>query len=300
MIDPRIDTFLSLCETNNYTETAHQLNMTQPAVTQHIQYLEKHFQVSLVLKKGKKFALTDEGKMFQKYSKSIKANAERIPSLLHRAKQGDKTLKFGATLTIGEYMMPPILLELLEENSEISVSMFVENTQLLLEKLWKGEIDFALLEGHFEQNNFDSQLLSNEAYIGVCSPGHPYANQTIDLNDLLKQTLILREGGSGTRDILEQTLYNQNLSVEDFSQTIEIGNMNAIKELCHYNMGITFMYEEAVKKELTAGTLSKISLKNFQVSHPFSFVYLKNSPDITELEYWFHTIIEMRQSVNKS
>ena len=294
MIDHRIDTFLSLCETNSYTETAKVLNMTQPTVTQHIQYLEKHYQVRLVSKKGKQFKLTNEGKMLQKYAKRIKANSERITPLLHRLQKGEEVLKFGATLTIGEYMMPPILLRLLEDKPETKISMFVENTQLLLEMLWKGEIDFALLEGHFEQNEFDSQLLSNETYVGVCSPENPIAHESNELHDLLNQTLIIREVGSGTRDILEQSLYNQNLRVDDFNRTIEIGNMNAIKELCRHNKGITFMYQEAVKNEFESGHLTEIPIKNFSISHPFSFVYLKNSPDIIQLNDWFKKIKSLR------
>lgn len=294
MIDHRIDTFLSLCETSSYTETAKVLNMTQPTVTQHIQYLEKHYQVRLVSKKGKQFKLTNEGKMLQKYAKRIKANSERITPLLHRLQKGEEVLKFGATLTIGEYMMPPILLRLLEDKPETKISMFVENTQLLLEMLWKGEIDFALLEGHFEQNEFDSQLLSNETYVGVCSPENPIAHESNELHDLLNQTLIIREVGSGTRDILEQSLYNQNLSVDDFNRTIEIGNMNAIKELCRHNKGITFMYQEAVKNEFESGHLTETPIKNFSISHPFSFVYLKNSPDIIQLNDWFKKIKSLR------
>lgn len=294
MIDHRIDTFLSLCETSSYTETAKVLNMTQPTVTQHIQYLEKHYQVRLVSKKGKQFKLTNEGKMLQKYAKRIKANSERITPLLHRLQKGEEVLKFGATLTIGEYMMPPILLRLLEDKPETKISMFVENTQLLLEMLWKGEIDFALLEGHFEQNEFDSQLLSNETYVGVCSPENPIAHESNELHDLLNQTLIIREVGSGTRDILEQSFYNQNLSVDDFNRTIEIGNMNAIKELCRHNKGITFMYQEAVKNEFESGHLTEIPIKNFSISHPFSFVYLKNSPDIIQLNDWFKKIKSLR------
>ena len=297
MIDHRIDTFLSLCETSSYTETAKVLNMTQPTVTQHIQYLEKHYQVRLVSKKGKQFKLTNEGKMLQKYAKRIKANSERITPLLHRLQKGEEVLKFGATLTIGEYMMPPILLRLLEDEPETKISMFVENTQLLLEMLWKGEIDFALLEGHFEQNEFDSQLLSNETYVGVCSPENPIAHESNELHDLLNQTLIIREVGSGTRDILEQSLYNQNLSVDDFNRTIEIGNMNAIKELCRHNKGITFMYQEAVKTELETGVLTEIPIKDFTISHPFSFVYLKNSPDIVQLKDWFDEILTLRGSL---
>lgn len=191
-------------------------------------------------------------------------------------------------------MMPPIPFKLLEGNPETKISMFVENTQLLLEMLWKGEIDFALLEGHYEQHEFDAQLLSNETYIGICSPDNPMAKKSNDLQDLLSQNLIIREVGSGTRDILEQTLYNQNLNVDNFKRTIEIGNMNAIKELCQHNMGITFMYQEAVKKELETGILAEIPLNNFTISHPFSFVYLKNSPDLVQLEDWFDKIIALR------
>lgn len=295
MIDHRIDTFLSLCETNSYTQTAKKLNITQPTVTQHIQHLENHYQVKLVSKKGKHFTLTEEGTTLQKYAKSIKANSERITPLLHRVNKGVQTLKFGATLTIGEYMMPHILQSIFEEKPDTTISMYVDNTQLLLEMLWQGKIDFALLEGHFEQNAFDFKLLSNETFIGVCSPDNPVAEKTNDLQDLLTQNLIIRESGSGTRDILEQTLYNQNLSVEDFQRKMELGNMNAIKELCKQNMGITFMYREAVKKELEAGFLKEIVIDNFNITHPFSFVYLKDSPDIAQLEYWFEKIIRLRQ-----
>lgn len=297
MIDHRVDTFLSLCETSSYTETAKQLNITQPTVTQHIQYLENYYQIKLISKKGKDFSLTAEGKMLQKYVKIIKANAERITPLLQRVNEEKQILKFGATLTIGEYMMPPILCEIFEENPDTAISMFVENTQILLEMLWQGKIDFALLEGHFEQNEFDSLLISNETYIAVCSPNNPITAISNNLQDLTKQNLIIREVGSGTRDILEQTLYNHNLSVEDFSQIIEVGNMNAIKAMCQSDMGITFMYREAVKEELAAGTLKEVTINDLTITHPFSFVYLKNSPDITQLKDWFNKIVTLRETL---
>jgi DNA-binding transcriptional LysR family regulator len=79
-------------------------------------------------------------------------------------------------------------------------------------------------------------------------------------------------------------------------KTIEIGNMNLIKEMCHRNIGITFMYREAVKKEISEGYLKEIPISNFNISHPFSFVYLKNSLDKSQIEYWFDRIIQLRNS----
>ena len=295
MIDNRLETFLTLCETWSYTDTAKQLNMTQPAVTQHVQYLENYYQVTLIAGKGKNFALTEEGRALQQYIKTLKANSERILPLLHRIKNKAKPLNFGATLTIGEYTIPPILYEILKDDPEIDISMFVENTDIIQKMLLDGKIDFALLEGHFNQNQFDFKLMSNEEFIGVCSPANQIAAKNNSLQDLLNQNLILRERGSGTRDILEQALYNQNLSTKDFRRNIEIGNMNAIKELCHQDIGITFMYREAVKKEISQGYLKEIPVKNFNVSHPFNFVYLKDTPDKSQIEYWFDKIMDLRK-----
>ncbi len=296
MLDYRLQTFLTLCETCNYTTTAQKLNMTQPAVSQHIQFLENYYQVVLVSGKGKNFSLTEEGKALREYVRTLNANSERILPLLHRIKNQVKSLNFGATLTIGEYMVPPILYQIFKKDPEINISMFVENTHVLQKMLWEGKIDFALLEGHFSQNQFEFKLISNETFIGVCSPDNKIATKTTDLEELLDQNLILREPGSGTRDILEQALYNQNLSIKDFKRKIEIGNMNAIKELCHQNIGITFMYKEAVKKEISQGYLKKIPIRNFNISHPFNFVYLKNCPDKSQIECWFKKIIYLRNS----
>ncbi len=296
MLDYRLQTFLTLCETRNYTKTAQKLNMTQPAVSQHIQYIENYYQLELISEKGKNFTLTEEGKALRQYVSTLKANSERILPLLHRIKNRVKPLNFGATLTIGEYMVPPILYQIFKENPETNISMFVENTHVLQMMLWEGKIDFALLEGHFNQNQFEYKLISNESFIGVCSPDNTIACKTINLEDLLEQNLILREPGSGTRDILEQALYNHNLNIKDFKRKIEVGNMNVIKELCHQNIGITFMYREAVKKEISQGYLKEIPIRNFDINHSFNFVYLKNCPDKSQIEYWFEKILYLRNS----
>lgn len=296
MLDNRLQTFLTLCETKNYSLAARRLNITQPAVSQHIQFLEQHYQLNLISQKGKSFALTKEGEALQQYAKSLKANSERIMPLLQRITKQSKPLSFGATLTIGEYTIPPILSKLISEDPELQISMIVENTQELQKMLWEGEVDFVLLEGHFNREHLASKLISNEPFIAVCSPKNKIADKIIELDDLLEQNLILREQGSGTRDVLEQALYNQNLSINNFKRHIVMGNLNAIKYLCHENVGITFMYKEAIKNELSSGYLKEIIIENFSVTHPFSFVYLKNCPDKEQIEYWYKKIKSLRIS----
>lgn len=296
MIDHRLETFLTLCQTGNYTKTAEKLNMTQPAVSQQIQFLEDYYQVKLIAEKGKNFSLTEEGEAFRQYARTLHANSERILPLLQQIKNKAKELKFGATLTIGEYTVAPILAKIIKDDPDTNITMYVENTHLLQEMLWDGAIDFALLEGNFERNHFESKLLSNERFIAVCSPDNELAYKTNRLDKLLGENLIIREQGSGTRDILEQSLCSHNLNIKDFKRRTEIGNMNAIKKLCHKNLGITFMYQEAVKKEISKGLLKKISIKDFNINHPFNFVYMKDSPDKSQIEYWYERIISLRSN----
>ena len=250
----------------------------------------------MISQKGKHFALTEEGKALQQYALVLKANSDRINPLLQHIKNNTRSLRFGATLTIGEYTVPPILSKIFAEDQGIKISMVVENTQILHEMLWDGKIDFALLEGRFDRSQFESKLISNEPFVAVCSPKNKIADSTLDLDDVLSENLILREVGSGTRDILEQVLYSQNLSIDSFRRKIEVGNMNAIKKLCHENIGITFLYREAAHTDLSQGYLKEIPIRHFNVFHPFSFVYLKSSPDKDQIEYWYERFISLRNS----
>lgn len=160
--------------------------------------------------------------------------------------------------------------------------------------LWEGKIDFALLEGYFNQQEFAHKSIPNEESIAICSPGNNLAKKANLLEDLLNQQLILREPRSGPLGILELALYNRNLHIDDFTGKTQITNMNVIKALYHQNIGITFMYREAVKKELTTGYLVEIPLVDFNIQHPFNFVYLKDAPDKQQIESWFETIMRLR------
>lgn len=113
--------------------------------------------------------------------------------------------------------------------------MFVENTHILQEMLWEGKIDFTLLEDHFNRQEFAHKSISNEEFVAVCSPENILAKKANLLEVLLDQQLILREPGSGPRDILEQALYNQNLHIDDFTGKTQITNLNVIKTICHQN-----------------------------------------------------------------
>ncbi|MGB5822587.1 MAG: LysR family transcriptional regulator [Proteocatella sp.] len=278
MLDHRIDTFLKLCEIRNYTRTAEILSVTQPAVTQHIKFLEQYYGGKLFFYTGKNLELTDKGEILRKNAMTMKVNSEKLKYMISQEKSNKKEIKFGATLTIGEYYMPKVLSKLINAHPEYQMKMYVENTHNLLNKLQHGEIDFALLEGIFDKHKYETRLVSNEEFICVASPSfNKQSKQPYELKQLFEKRLILREKGSGTREILEQLLLEKNTTIEDFADILELGNMNVIKALTEEDIGITFLYRIAAEKDISDGKLVQLEIKDFAPKREFNFVFLKNS-----------------------
>lgn len=277
MLDFRIDTFITVCKHMNFTRAAEELHITQPAVSQHIRFLEEAYGTRLFTYQGKKMSLTPGGALLLGAVTTMKHDTIYLKDKLLELQKNQKTLRFGATLTIGGFAMPGSIAAYLRGHPETLLRMTVSNTADLLRKLDRGEIDFALVEGFFTKSDYDSLTYSSEPYIAVCGPDRSFSQTPQPLEALFSQRLILREPGSGTREVLEKYLSMRSLSIQDFPCRMEISDINAIKTLVRMSCGITFLYEVSVKEELEAGLLKKIPLENFQVAHDFTYIWRRNS-----------------------
>lgn len=277
MLDFRINTFLTVCKYMNFTRAAQELSITQPAVSQHIHYLEDVYKVKLFDYKNKKVILTEAGALLRDSATTMFHDQIHLEARLKELQGKKRTINLGVTLTIGEFVVLQPIADYLKEQPQVSIRMIVANTHELINKLNEGELDFALVEGFFAKNEYDSLVYSREEYIAVCGRDYKPQNPLNRIEDTFGERLIVREAGSGTREIFEKYLESRNFQIDDYSDIAEISNITAIKFLVQQGCGITFLYEAAVKDELKQGTLKKIDLKDFKVDHDFTFIWRRNS-----------------------
>ena len=276
MLDFRMETFLAVCQCMNFTRASEKLNITQPAVSQHIRFLEKHYNTKLFRYEGKKLKLTGAGEILRNASLTMMHDELSMQNEMQNAEE-ESEIRFGATKTIGDVLMGKILRKYLSDYPDTGIHVIVDNTQELLKRLDEGAIDFAFVEGFFKKNEYDYQKYSDENYIAVCSADYTFEKEPRRIEDLFGERLLLREEGSGTREVLERYLDANNLSIGDFGKTMEVGSLQAIRELTKAGCGITFLYEAAVREDLENGVLKKILLQDFAVSHEFAFIWRRGS-----------------------
>ncbi len=292
MLDYRIKTFLELAQIKNYTETAKKLHTTQPNITQHIQYLEKEYNTKLFIYKNKTLNLTPEGEIFYKYAITLYNSSNRLEEALQTQ---SKTIIFGTTLTVGQYTFNRILSGFIQDHPDLICTMYVDNTENLIAKLETGDLDFIILEGHFDKSKYAYRHFKKDDFVAISSFENPINSKDLMLNELLDQTLILREKGSGTRNIFELILHEQNLSVSSFKKVHEVANMEVIKNLVHDNLGISFLYHESIKNNKN---LNILNIQDFKIERDFNFVYLKGALFEDTYHEYFDYFIEKEQESN--
>ncbi|WP_455720138.1 LysR family transcriptional regulator [Agathobacter sp.] len=278
MLDFRTETFLTVCQTMNFTAAAKQLNITQPAVSQHIHFLEEQYNTSLFIYRNKQLFLTRSGEILRKHLLTMKNDEKAIMEELKSSYYGIESLSIGVTMTIGEYAIVDKLAGFLIRHPEINVHLHYGNTSQLLNLLDNGQICMAIVEGNYPKENYSHKKYSTEDYIAVCAASHNFMiDQPHSINDLVCERLLLREDGSGTRNILEQSLIARGLRISDFIHYTEVENMHTIIGLLKKDCGISFLYKIAVKNELQSGVLKEIPLNDFKMQHDFDIIWEKHS-----------------------
>ncbi len=285
-----IEIFLTLTKTQNVTKTAQILNLSQSAVSLAIKSLENKLNTKLFNRIGKKLIINENGKLFKE--KIEKAYFEIINAEnLFKTKNLSGELIFSASKTINNFLLPPIYLKFIRKYPNIKLNKNSKNSKQIIEELLQGKIDFGFIETEFDHPDIIKEELKKDNLIVVSSDKN-LTKKEYFIDELLNKLWILREKGSGTRDMFLAGI--EDIKIDKF---IESDDVCEIKNLLLSPNTITCISELAVKNEIKNKTLYKIDVKNINFQRKFYLIYHKNK-EITPI---FSTFIEfIRKNIKNS
>lgn len=270
MID-ELKSFIQVVENQNFTKAAKKLNLTQPAVSLHVSGLEKMLDTVLILRsnKEKHFILTPEGKILYERAKSlVNQYEEMIAEIKSQRNNVSGTLKIGASLTIGEYLLPNVLAQLSKQYPELKFEVIIENSHAILEKVDQLELEIGLVETEevvlqLNRTPFyqDTLQLAYSDSIKLPQDAQLYTDY------LSKQTWLLRESGSGTRQMTDRFLQHQGISPKN---QIILGSNYLIKETLIQQPTVTFT-SDLMKKQRFQG-ICFLEEQTYELSRLFYYV----------------------------
>ena len=202
-MDQKLSTFLTLCQTMNYRMAAEHLHLSQPAVTKQIQALEQSLQTKLFYYDGHTLHKTEKCLLLERYAISQRYQYDELKLAIADRKR--LKLRIGATKTIGDYVLIDAITDYLRV-PEQELTLVVDNTKRLLQMLDENKLDFAVIEGTFSKTKYDSYLFQMEPFVGICAKCSPLCGRDIAIDDVIKETIIVREEGSGTVSYTHLTL----------------------------------------------------------------------------------------------
>lgn len=279
MLDYRSYTFLEVYRARSFSRAAKALHITQPAVSQHIRHLEQCYGTTLFAKTTRGASPTPAGDHLYRALSTMANDEERLRNELRamECETAPAPLHLGCTRTVADYVAPNLLADRVSARPTEAITMHVGNTAELVQLMDAGDIDCALVEGSFDHTRFDSMVYSTEDYIAVASPEAIASSNPRSIHDLAGERLILRESGSGTREILERNLAAHDLAPADFAGALELASIPAIIACVAAGAGITFLYRIAVERELAAGSLVDITPADFSIRHDFTLIWQHGS-----------------------
>jgi LysR family transcriptional regulator, transcriptional activator of the cysJI operon len=262
----------------NFSETAKVLHLSQPSVSMQIQQLESQLDIKLFERTTKHMELTESGKVLFKYAEEILrlvGKAKKDIAMLAGSIHGN--LQVGASLTIGEYLLPYLLGNFSREFPHIKLLLRTDNSNHIIQQVLDGEIQIGFIEAPITHPKIQQHAFLEDELVVIASTKEPHPliidKDTITPGELFALPLILREPGSGTRQVMEESLKSSKLDPEQLNVVLELGNTESIKAVVESGLGISIISASCIQKELQLGTLRKIKIQGIKLWRQFYLVY---------------------------
>ncbi len=280
--------FCKLVELKSFSEAARQLYITQPALSTHINKLEKYLGVELVYRSTKEIELTYAGKIFYKKAKKILKEFREAKYAIDEIK-GIKRgiIDIGASTLPGEFILPNVIKNFNSKYPNVQINLHIKDTFTIIEEVMHGNYDFGIVgsKESFSYLEFIKILMDDIVFVGLNKENIP---DEISLEDLEKFNIIARERGSGTF----HTVFKK-IKIPHDNIIITAGSLSAIKNLIKAGVGFSFVSSYSIREEIQNGIFKIINIKGITpIKREFYFVKKRNIKLSPSSEKFFEMMLK--------
>jgi DNA-binding transcriptional LysR family regulator len=276
IVDFRLRVFRTVADKLSFTKAAHELFISQPAVTKHINELEKQIGKPLFTRHGNSISLTGEGELLFSYARKILSLYQELEDELNsQQKNVTGHLRIGASTTIAQYILPRILAVFKKSHPDVQLTLINGNTERIEQLLIENGVDLGMIEGNSILPQLHYEPFVEDEIVLVTRADNPgFTASEISLEALKHLPLVIREDGSGTLDILEQQLEAHGIRRRDWNIEMQLGSTESIKQYLMHANAFAFLSIHTVVEELKNNRLRVIDLEGRSISRSLQFISL--------------------------
>ncbi|WP_312369563.1 LysR family transcriptional regulator [Lachnoclostridium sp.] len=285
--------FNEVAQSGKMSIAAAKFYVSQPTVSQAIKELEDHYGVLLFERLSKKLFITEKGRQLLSYSKQVVEQFDFLESKMFET-TGYEKLKIGSTITVGSCLINDILNSFQELNNEVEVYSYVNNTHNIEEKILNSELDVGLVEGRVKSPDLVSIPAVDDYLVLVCSANHSFAKKkSFTSKDLAGEKFVMREEGSGTRELFENYLEEQGVSI---NVSMVANCPTAMVRSVIDNQCLAVLSIRLVNEYVKDGSIVVIKNRDTTWNRSFSLVYHKNKFISKHMEEFINLVKKYKYS----
>lgn len=275
----QLETFIEVVNRKSFSKAAQKLYLTQPTITSHIQNLENELGTILLNRSGKNITPTEAGSLLYKHALNIinMRNMAQFDLGVYKGKiQGH--LEISSSSVPKHYVLPFLLKEFTNKYPEVTFTLTDYDSEKVVESIIDGITDFGIIGAKFNSPQLEYIDLIEDRLVAVVpnNKNYPWKEyEELPIDFILNNKMILRESGSGTRMLLENKLKEKKIDLNSLNIVAYIEDIETIKKFVELGVGVSFISERAIKKEVDMGILKPYYIKGLNLKRKFYFVYHK-------------------------
>lgn len=273
----QLEIFVTIASTGSFSKGAEAACITQSTASQHIAALEDICGVRLLDRTGRGAITTEAGKIMLVHARQVIKSLKETEQAILQFRQADGVeLCVGGSTIPGTYLLPKAIAALRASDPGIRVKVGIGDSSEVLAMLSEESIEIGIVGTTADDKRFTSVALGHDEILLVARDGHPWCGrETVQLEELLKEPIVMREKGSGTSDAVNAALRQQGIKPDDLAACATLPGSEAVKQAVLAECGVAFISEMAVRGELKRGELVSVNLSGISITRSFSLVHRK-------------------------